>query len=423
MTTHFDAQHHYLRLAMLVFDVGLPTLRNFFDQILVEIGNSREKFNDLISHFHKADNDATTFVPVSVKEWQQERTFGWYLKQMTPFAKGIPSKKAKNSVKSFLFTDTQKLAFEVLETFWRKLFSGRLRNISKKQFEDEKKDFTCALKEFTKDDSIPEKANQICKKELSSTETQLLWHISCDIWKTFEQKEDSNEGRGLKDIFALLAENRTSNLTNSDVDVIVAFLGYIGLVWSVYKNQSNATGWFQSLFLHYFNMPTCPPNTPVTGHYFAQFCLYDDYTLEAITVADMLWKDRTELKKRMPPNSQIGDLFSRMLAVVRERHQRLPWTIMEQIRAQLVAIQDTDEVIIVNPHSSSDVDIKAYLKKKKDKKGKDKRGSTSNLIADGEKTEKKDKKTDEKNDAQTPKKSDKKEKKVTIQDPKDSVEN
>jgi len=129
MTTHFDAQHHYLRLAMLVFDVGLPTLRNFFDQILVEIGNSREKFNDLISHFHKADNDATTFVPVSVKEWQQERTFGWYLKQMTPFAKGIPSKKAKNSVKSFLFTDTQKLAFEVLETFWRKLF--RFNNMGK----------------------------------------------------------------------------------------------------------------------------------------------------------------------------------------------------------------------------------------------------------------------------------------------------
>lgn len=68
----------------------------------------------------------------------------------------------------------------------------------------------------------------------------------------------------------LLTENRTFQLTNQDIDVIVAFLGYLGLVWSVYKNQTNAISWFQSLFLHYFNMPLCPPNTPVTGHYFAQ---------------------------------------------------------------------------------------------------------------------------------------------------------
>jgi hypothetical protein len=38
---------------------------------------------------------------------------------------------------------------------------------------------------------------------------------------------------------------------------------------------------------------------------------------------------------------------------------------MEQVRSQLVAIQDTNEVIIVNPHAPQESDVKALLKKKK----------------------------------------------------------
>jgi hypothetical protein len=47
-----------------------------------------------------------------------------------------------------------------------------------------------------------------------------------------------------------------------------------------------------------------------------------------------------------------------LLVCCRERNLRFPWTIMEQVRSQLVAIQDTNEVIDINPHAQQEADDK-----------------------------------------------------------------
>jgi hypothetical protein len=73
MTTLSEEQQNYLQILVIIIDVGLPILKSFFERIYAQIGNSKEKFNTLISQFHKQYNENASFTPVSDEEWKQER--------------------------------------------------------------------------------------------------------------------------------------------------------------------------------------------------------------------------------------------------------------------------------------------------------------------------------------------------------------
>jgi DNA-directed RNA polymerase delta subunit len=73
MTTLSEEQQNYLQLLVIVIDVALPTLKSFFERIYAQIGNSKEKFNALISQFHKQYNENASFPYVSDEVWKQER--------------------------------------------------------------------------------------------------------------------------------------------------------------------------------------------------------------------------------------------------------------------------------------------------------------------------------------------------------------